>query len=459
MLSDRTNPFLQDNFAPVDREITAPNLPVSGTIPPALQGTFVRNGPNPQFPLPDYHWFDGDGMLHAVEIKQGQATYRNRYVETAGYLKEKELGQAIAAGILNDPQNNPNQDYKNASNTALVWHKAKLLSLWEAGQPYQIGLPNLDTLGLETFHGKLDLPFTAHPKVDPVTQEMMFISYRLLSEPYLHYGIVNSQGEIAHLIPIDLPVGVMMHDFAISANYSILMNLPLTFRVSRLAEGKSPFQFESKIPSYFGILPRHGHSQDIIWLEAPSCYVFHTLNAYEEGDEVILLACRMAATNVLGTIDDPTLEEKAGIPLLTRWRFNLQDKSVKEETLSPIPCEFPRLNENYLGRKNRYGYAARAQAGAMPLFAGVIKYDFLTDTLEQHDWGSDRYGGEVVFVPNPENTAEDGGWLMTFVYDSQAQSSELVILDAQNLTAPPLARIPLPQRVPYGFHGIWVGEC
>ena len=286
MIQELPNPFLGDNFAPVSQEITQNSLKISGQIPPQLQGTFVRNGPNPQFPpLGEYHWFDGDGMLHAVEIAAGKATYRNRYVKTQGYLREKAAGAVIYGGLGSNPQENPENDYKNASNTALVWHAEKLLSLWEGGQPYNIALPNLDTLGIETFNNELHLPFTAHPKVDPLTQEMMFISYRLMSAPFVHYGVVNAKGKIEKIIPIEIPVGVMMHDFAITENHTIILNLPLTFRLSRLAQGKPAFQFESKTPSYWGILPRNGNKEDIRWFESDPCFVFHTLNAYEEGDE------------------------------------------------------------------------------------------------------------------------------------------------------------------------------
>ena len=458
MIQELPNPFLGDNFAPVSQEITQNSLKISGQIPPQLQGTFVRNGPNPQVPpLGEYHWFDGDGMLHAVEIAAGKATYRNRYVKTQGYLREKAAGTVIYGGLGSNPEENPENDYKNASNTALVWHAEKLLSLWEGGQPYNIALPNLDTLGIETFNNELHLPFTAHPKVDPLTQEMMFISYRLMSAPFVHYGVVNAKGKIEKIIPIEIPVGVMMHDFAITENHTIILNLPLTFRLSRLAQGKPAFQFESKTPSYWGILPRNGNKEDIRWFESDPCFVFHTLNAYEEGDEVVLIACRMAATNVLGLADDPEIAAKGDIPLLTRWRFNLQDNSVKEETLDTIPSEFPRINEHYLGRKNRYGYTAKSVLGALPLFDGVIKYDFETGQSWHYNYGANCYGGEVVFAANPQGKTEDDGWLITFVYDQDQDTSQLIILDAQNLESTAIARIEIPQRVPYGFHGLWIG--
>lgn len=452
------NPFLAENFAPINTEITTP-LKVIGKIPEQLRGCFVRNGPNPQYsPSEMYHWFDGDGMLHGVEFKDGQAIYRNRYVRTVGFMKEQEAGKALYPGLLEPTASNPEFSYKNVSNTALIWQAEKLLSLWEGGEPYLIEVPTLDTIRPETFDDKLNVPFTAHPKVDPVTQEMMFIGYTMANPPFLHYGIVSADGKLSNIVPIELSVGVMMHDFAITEHYTIFPNLPLTFRPERIAKGQPAFQFETETPSYFGILPRHKNPSEIRWFETDSCFIFHTLNAYEEGDEVILVACRMEATNVLGAADDPEKAKQGDIPILTRWRFNLKDNSVKEEALDEIPSEFPTINPAYLGRKNRYGYTASMKRDEVPLFDGVIKYDLETGQTWRYQFGSGRYGGEVVFASNPQGEGEDDGWLMTFVYDESIDSSELVILSAQDIESEPVARLQIPQRVPYGFHGTWVSQ-
>ncbi|ACK73198.1 Carotenoid oxygenase [Gloeothece citriformis PCC 7424] len=452
------NPFLAGNFAPVRTEITTP-LQVIGQIPPNLKGSFLRNGPNAQYdPIGKYHLFDGDGMLHQVEFNGGEPIYRNRYVRTKGFLQEQQAGKPLYTGLLEPNNSNPEYSYKNVSNTALVYHSEKLLSLWEGGEPYLIDIANLDTLKPETFDGKLNIPFTAHPKVDPVTGEMMFIGYTMGTPPFLYYGIISAEGKLTKIIPIELPVGVMIHDFAITQNYTIFPNLPLTLRPERIAKGQPAFQFETETPSYFGILPRHAPPEEIRWFETESCFIFHTLNAYEEGDEIILIACRMEATNVLGATDNPEKAKRGDIPILTKWRFNLQDNSVKEEALDQIPSEFPTLNPAYVGRKNRYGYTASMKPDIVPLFDGVIKYDLETGEISRYYYGSGRYGGEVVFAANPDGNGEDDGWLMTFVYDESDNSSELVILSAQNLNSEPIARIPIPRRVPYGFHGVWVSQ-
>lgn len=450
------NPYLQGNFAPINTEITTDTLEVIGELPPDLSGIFVRNGPNPQRnPIGQYHWFDGDGMLHGVQLHHGKATYKNRYVRTKGWNIEHEAGKAIWTGMLEPPQlDNPHGISKNTANTALVWHNKQLLALWEGGAPHHISIPDLETIGEYTYNDKLVSAFTAHPKVDPVTGEMMFFGYGF-RPPYLQYGIVSAQGELLSTVPIEIPMAVMMHDFAITENYSIFMDLPLTFSVERMQRGEPMLMFEKDRPSRFGIIPRHGDNSNIRWFECPSCYVFHTLNAYEAGDEVVLIACRMNSTNVLisnDTYSDP-LE---GIPFLHRWRFNLSTGRVTEEQLDDVPGEFPRVNENLLGRKNQYGYVGKIVYSQNPLFEGVIKYDFEKGTSQTHEFGKNRHGGESVFVPSPNATAEDAGWLMTFVYDENSQRSELLVINAEDMTSEPIARVIIPQRVPYGFHGTWI---
>ncbi|WP_042341815.1 carotenoid oxygenase family protein [Calothrix sp. PCC 7507] len=458
MATTVVNPFLAGNFAPVRDEITDETLQIIGQLPPGLSGMFVRNGPNPQWsPIGKYHWFDGDGMLHGVKISNGKASYRDRYVQTKAWKIEHQAGKAVWSGFLEPPQmDNPHGPSKNTANTALVWHAGQLLALWEGGAPHAIKVPDLETIGEYTYDGKLVSAFTAHPKVDPLTNEMMFFGYSF-APPYLQYSVVSPQGKLLRTVPIELPMGVMMHDFAISENYTIFMDLPLTFSVERVQKGEALMKFEGDRPSRFGIVPRFGDNSNIRWFESPPCYVFHTLNAYEEGDEVVLIACRMSSTSVL--VAENTLQDPDGdIPRLHQWRFNLKTGTVHEERLDDVPGEFPRVNDNFLGQKTRYGYIAKSAPTPLPLFDGLIKYDFSKSTSQTHEFGEGRYGGEPVFAPRPGATAEDDGWLVTFVYDEGAETSELVVVNAQDMTSEPVARVIIPQRVPYGFHGAWISE-
>lgn len=458
------SPFLEGNFGPVQEEVTLENLQVIGKLPADLDGMFVRNGPNPRFaPLGNYHWFDGDGMLHGLRIADGKASYRNRFVRTPSWQAEDRAGHALYGGLADPPtvgsqfRDRPPQ---NKANTALVWHDGRLLALWEAGPPTEMKVPGLETKGFHSYGGKLKHPFTAHPKVDPETGEMMLFGYTLYRKPYLQYSVVDRNGQLTSTTPIDLKLPVMMHDFAVTAKHTIFMDLPEVFDMARALKGQHPLVFMKERGSRFGILPRHGHGNEVRWFESPPCFVFHVLNAYDDGDDVVLLACRMpefpGAVAFGNTGGHPSEQGKAAPlePVLYEWRFNLKTGAVKEGPMDDRTCEFPRVNDGRLGRKTRFGYAGCTDGGAV--FVGFLKYDLETGTAKKLGFGKGRSGGEGVFVPKPNATSEDDGWLLTFVHDLAEYKSELFIADARSFDAEPVARIKLPVRVPYGFHGAWL---
>jgi carotenoid cleavage dioxygenase-like enzyme len=460
MASTPVNPYLDGNFAPIHQEITTDNLPVIGELPPDLSGIFVRNGANPQWkPIGQYDWFDGDGMLHGVRIHNRKAIYSNRYVQTKAWKIEQAEGKAIWSGLMELPQmDNPYGPYKNTTNTGIVWHAGQLLALCEAGAPHAIKLPELETIGEYTYNGKLVSHFTAHPKVDPVTGEMMFFGYSPFKPPYLQYGVVSATGNLLRTEPIDLPIGVLMHDFAISENYTIFMDLPITFNLERMQRGEPLVLFESDRPSRFGILPRHGSNHDIRWFEISPCFVPHTLNAYEEAEELVLSGCRIQGLGLPESVE--SFDEPEGINRhLYEWRFNLKTGLVQETILDDVPVEFPRVNEQLLGRKTRYGYSARIANHPTFLLDALIKYDFICGKSETLEFGVGCYGGDLVFVPRPHATTEDDGWLLTLVHDENSGISQLIILNAQDITSGPIAKVVIPQRVPYGFHAAWIDEA
>jgi carotenoid cleavage dioxygenase len=450
------SPFLRDNFAPVHLEAEAADLKVIGEIPRELDGMFLRNGPNPQFDPPGtYHWFDGDGMLHGTQLRDGRATYRNRWIRTEGFEKEHAAGKAIWGGRFEMPQlDNPDGPFKNTGNAAVVHQADRLLTLWEGGPPHHVRAPSLETVGVHDFSGKLTCPMTAHPKVDPVTGEMVFFGYSPIP-PFCTYGVVSARGEIVRLEPIELPSAVRMHDMAMTENFSVLLDLPLCFDLERAMRGEPPIYFDEERPARWGILPRHGDNSDLRWFETPSCYVFHTSNAYEDGDAVVLYGCRMERTDVL--VEDGA-QQDANNARMHRWRFDLASGQIQEERLDDMATDFPRVNESRLGRRNRYSFNAafEREASQAPRFEGVTKYDQETGAIQRHLYGPNRFAGEAVFAPRPGATDEDDGWLMTFVHDERENSDELVILDGRDLTTGPLARVQIPTRVPYGFHAAWI---
>ncbi|MGQ0506489.1 MAG: carotenoid oxygenase family protein, partial [Myxococcaceae bacterium] len=255
-----SEPYLSGNYAPQLSELSREKLEVAGELPRDLRGVFVRNGSNPRFtPKGRYHWFDGDGMLHAVAFENGQASYRNRFVQTRALLAELEAGCPLWTGIMERPDfENPKGPYKDTANTDLVFHAGQLLALWWlGGKPHVIDVSTLETKGIQKYEGKLGKGMCAHPKVDPRTGEMIFIDYSPLP-PFLTYGVISHDGRLVHKTAIDLPGPRLQHDIAITPRFTVLMDLPMYFDPEKLAQGKPVVRFYREQPSRFGIIPRMG---------------------------------------------------------------------------------------------------------------------------------------------------------------------------------------------------------
>lgn len=455
------NPFLKDNYGPVDEEMDVECTEIIGEIPNELAGAFLRIGPNPVYvaDIEKYHWFDGDGMIHQVHFDGGGATYHNQYVQTKGLALELEQGRPLWKGLNSPPDlSNEYGMFKNAANTAMVFHNNKLLALWEGGNPTEVTLTGLETVGETDFDGKLTRAFTAHPKVDVETGEMIAFGYNMMMAPYLSYYVVDKDGTMTTNIDIDLPKGVMMHDCAITKNHTLFLDLPVTGDLEGAMKGGPALRWDPDNGARIGVIPRHGKADEMRWFDIDISFVFHTVNAFEDGDEVVLEACRSPKTNVIGAASE-TESDAGDTPYLYEWRLNMKTGEVKERFLDQeYGCEFPRINDNYAGLKHRYAYCARIPKTPVSggMFDGLIKYDRATDTAEHIEFGPGRSGGEAIFAPRAGGTDEDDGWVVCFVWDENTQRSECVVVDARDFAAGPVARVIMPGRVPFGFHAAWV---
>jgi len=454
------NMFLQNNFAPWSSEGAARDLPVVGRIPRELNGTYYRNGPNPAFPpLGRYHWFDGDGMIHAVTLDDGRASYRNRYVLSRGLREEQEAGRALYRGLL-EFQATEIPGFKNTGNTNIVWHAGKLLALVEAALPTRMMAGPLDTVGEYDFDGRLAGPMTAHPKLDPETGEMLFFGYSPFP-PYLTYHVAAADGALVRSEVIDVAWPSMMHDFAITKDHVIFILCPLVFSFERLAERGGAFSWEPERGTRLGIMPRRGGNADVRWFDTDPSYVFHPMNAYEDGDAIVLDVARYERLDFMSAaaVEEPGYRD-ANAARLHRWRIDLARGGVASTPLDDIVTEFPRVDERRLGRRHRFGYMAAREPelndGAQPLWTAVRKYDLERGGVTERRFGAGNGVGEPLFVPRTASAGEDDGWVLVLVYDAARDTSDFWILDAQDVAGEPVARVTLPHRVPYGFHGNWV---
>ncbi len=431
-IKDDTPFWLKDNFAPTFEETTATELTVTGEIPKALDGRLLRNGANPQSGV-SAHWFLGNGMLHGVEIENGNANwYRNRYVKTPLYLNP----DADVMDSLGDLS-------MSAANTHVVHHAGKILALEEGHWPFHIS-DDLETVGPHNYDGKLTCPMTAHPKICPITGELLAFAY-VMSEPYLQYIRVSATGELVQLEPITVKGATMIHDFNVTENYVIFMDLPALWNFEGMAETGLPIVWDESYGARLGVMPRNGTDADVTWYEIEPCYVFHPFNAYEDGNKIVIDVSRMEDTMKPGS-NSP--------PLLYRWVIDQDKGTVTETQMDDRVVDFGRVCDTVVGQQNRYGYGA-AFSPRGPMAEGYVKYDMQSGTSEYHDLKGGQ-GSEPVFVKDPAGASEDDGWVMSYVYQPETNTSEVMILDSRGFEKDPVARIHLPVRVPAGFHGNWV---
>ena len=460
-LASGANPYLAGPYAPTHDEVTIDEFEVVGEIPHDLNGVYVRNGPNPQFdPRGRYHWFDGDGMLHSVAFADGRVTYRNRWIRTEGFERERRAGRALWSGILEPPADNPPDALeKDTANTSIVFHHERLLALWyRAGKPYALDPLTLETLGADDFGGKLRCEASAHAKADERTGDLCFFDYGM-KPPYMRYGVVDAAGSLSHFVPVDLPGPRLPHDMAITANHSILMDLPLVNDRDAARAGRFKLFFDREMPSRFAVIPRHGRTEDVRWFEAEPCFIYHSVNAREEGDEIVMDVCRVKQPEPRADLDGPLAQMLSYLRLdahLHRYRFNLRTGATTEQMLDDDNSEFPSINQGLLGRGSRYAYHMHISREKTLLFDGLMKYDLDAGTATTHWFGDGRWGSEAPLAPRPGAVEEDDGYLISYVHDEREDQSEVVVLDAADVTAPPVCRIKLPVRVPLGFHATWI---
>lgn len=477
-LDEIDHPYLHGLFAPVSGECDADELTVeTGEIPLDLDGAYIVNGPNQRFkPTGRYHYYDGDGMLHATYFKDGKASYKSRWIRTPAFLEEERAQKAIWPGLCG-PFNHdlPGSPIKDNSATDVIFYQGKLMSLWYlAGAPQAIDPLTLATLGPETLNNALNHNLSAHSKVDPRTGELIFFNYQDV-EPYMTYGVASVESAIRLDVPIDLPGPRSPHDLGMTEHYSILHDLPYFHDTEILMRHKKRVvRFHRDVPARFGIIPRYGDTADVRWFEAEPCYILHIVNCWESDNAVTMIGCRQPNP---GSHRDPEdgplasqLAERRRVHQLHEWRFDLVTGKTHERELNHLNLEFPTINQRYSGVANRYAYlqllpdqiADDGVTGRCQTFDALVKYDMNTGHYQRFDYGEGVSGSESWFAPRSGQSqalAEDDGYVITYAHSRQDWMSRCLIFDARDITQGPIATIRMPQRFNVGFHATWVDGC
>ncbi|MFC9817635.1 carotenoid oxygenase family protein [Streptomyces virginiae] len=456
-MTSAPKPYLTGHYTPVTDEITATGLTVEGTVPPELTGRLIRNSHNPKPGITPTHWFKGSGMVHGIRLRDGRAEwYRNRWVRTpaldgAPYMTDK--GPDLTA---------------STAGTHVIEHAGRLLALSEAALPFEL-TADLETVGAYDFGGRLTSAMTAHPKEDPVSGELHFFASSPFP-PYLIHHVASADGKVLESQEVPGASAALKHDFALTEHYVVFLEGSVTFDPAE--HSGIPYSWNDEQISRIGVMPRSaagagGRAREIRWFEIRQGYGMHFANAYEdpygrvvvEGPTVGRDGWQRSWNWWVGA-EDRGAEPNHG-SRSTRWTVDLVAGAVKEEVTDDLTVEFPTINEAFLGIEHRYQYAL-----AFPDDLGIaahtlVKYDRTTGARQLLPFGAGRLPSEAVFVPaeGAGSSQEDAGYLLTVVSDLNANASQLLVLDASDLTVPPVATIHLPRRVPAMIHGSWIPDA
>jgi carotenoid cleavage dioxygenase len=270
-------------------------------------------------------------------------------------------------------------------------------------------------------------------------------------------SILDNSGRVRSSRKVTMGGSVSLHDCAITESAVVLLDLPVVFSMDAIAEGASfPYRWQDGYHARVGLLPRGGDSTEVVWHDVEPCYVFHPMNAYDTPDGGVVLDVvrhpSMFRTHLLGPSE--------GAPTLERWHLDGRGGPVKEERLDDHGQEFPRVDERVVGRPHRYGYAVAVGTtdGILGTESMLVCHDFERGAFVERSFGRGAGVGEAVFVPRADDAAENDGWLLTFAYSPDKDTSALYVLNAADPAGEPQAVIELPQRVPAGFHGNWVPD-
>lgn len=453
-------------------------LEVEGRLPAALEGRFYRCGPDPRFPprLGDDINLNGDGMVTMFRFAGGHVDFRSRYVRTEKFRLETAARRALFGAYRNPFTDDPavaGRD-RTTANTSVVFHAGRLFALKEDGLPHRLDPDTLETIGRHDYDGRMQSwTATAHPKLDPVSGEMISFGYeaRGLATRDMAYQVIDAAGRLVREEFFEAPYVSFQHDFAVTERHVVFALMPTTCDLERLKAGGPHWVFEPGREAAVGIMRRDGSPAGLRWFRAPAQGIGHMLNAFSQGERVVVDSFVSARNQFpfVPNADGAPFDRAAAAPHLTRWVFDLDrpGEDFAADTLFDGFMEMPELDPRYETRRHGHGFCAMIDASKPLNVAGTIGLGW--NTLARLDLEGRRmsrfYVGERTtcqepqFVPRGPGAPEGDGWLLSVLTRFAGEPrTELVVLDTDRLEAGPVATIFMPFRLRGAIHGCWVPE-
>ncbi len=487
-ISKRPDGFEQKDWSSayrnVEKELSQiPLSPKRGQIPQEICGTLFRNGPGRLERSGQWvhHPFDGDGMVTAVRLINGTATLTNRFIRTKEWKEEEKADRFLYRGVFGTQKpggqlaNMFDLRLKNIANTNVIQLGDQVLALWEAASPHALNPVTLETYGLSSLEGVLkpQEAFSAHPRFDPGHKgSPMMVNFGVKTGPKSTIRLMEfattgpSVGRLINERKDVFDGFAFLHDFAITPNWAIFLQNAISFNPLPFVLGNKGaaqcLSSELNKNGKFLIIPRESGTfagQPPLIYDAPKGFVFHHLNAWEKGEEIVLDSIYYKDFPSIDPGQDFRSIDFGLLPegLLSRCRINISTKEVASSVLSNQCCEFAMVNPTKQGLEARFSWMATAQqkTGNAPLQA-IKKLDLLNG--ENYTWSAAPRGfvSEPVMIPKPDSDVEDEGWVIVLVWNGARIGTDLVILKANDLSEEALIELPI--SIPHGLHGSWA-QC
>lgn len=452
------------------------DLEIEGKVPDELNGTFYQVSPDSYYPpmLDKDIFFNGDGLISAFQFDNGSVRLRRRYVHTERLMAQRREGRSLN-GVYRNVYTNDELAAENntTANTTVLYHAGVLLSMKEDAMPYALDPVTLETLGVHDFDGQVKAAtFTAHPKVDPDNGDLLCFAYEAKGDgtPDIAYFEIDASGKLKKEVWIKGPYAAMIHDFAVTEKHVIFPLIPLTVDVERMKQGGQHFQWQPSLPQLFGILPRNGGSENVRWFRGPANgFQGHTLNAFEEEGR-IHVDMPVTDGNVFYFFpqsDGWVPPGESLVSQLKRWTFDLncENDYVEPVSLTSFPCEFPRCDERFTGKKYSHGFVLAFNPelpfdhslGDRPFqfFNQLVHINVESGACDAWFPGDAQCFQEPIFVPRSPQAPEGDGFVIALLNHLHGDDTELVVLDSRKMAEGPLARIKIPFRLRMSLHGNW----
>jgi carotenoid cleavage dioxygenase-like enzyme len=452
------------------------DVEIEGKIPAELNGAFYRVGPDPMYPLaPRNIPFDGEGHVSMFRIQNGHVDYKSRYVKNDRYQAQEKAKRILFPIYRNPMQDDPSVQglSRSTANTHIIPFKNHLLALKEDSPPAALDLFTLETVDPNyRFDGQLQSKtFTAHPKVDSETGDMIAFGYEAkgFGTDDVNVFQITPQGKMVWNAWIKVPYVSMIHDFAVTQKHIVFYVMPLAFDEAQLKSGGIHWSWYAGQPTWFGVMRRGGDGKDLRWFKGPERSSTHVMGAFSDGEHVYV-DVEMSQYNPFpfmpmrdGTRWDPV----KGASQITRLSADLSKKSVKDYKMEVLYPGFfgalPRQDDRYNTQPYRYGYLPCPDPDPKDKSkrpsACWVRFDHQTRKAQIFNSGEGTALNEVVFAPKSKTSPEGVGYLMGVANRNLEHGrSDLIILDAERPEAGPVATVRLPIRAVSQIHGWWVPE-